>query len=86
MSAGVIMANIIWNIMNTKCGMLPAMSGFGAPPTPASPTQDSPPIQAFPGANASEYPSIAHCTVISPSAMKLILMVLMALLSLTSPP
>jgi hypothetical protein len=43
-SAGVMIANIIWKIMNTEWGMVFEYASNGSPPTPRRPIQSSPPM------------------------------------------
>ena len=81
-SAAVITANVPWNAMNSTWGIVPC----GSSVTPRSRLKLSPPSQAVPGANASEYPSIAHATPAKPNEMKLIIIVFSAFLDRTSPP
>ncbi len=44
MSAGVITANMAWKSMKLECGMVADSEASGASPTPASPSQESPPM------------------------------------------
>ena len=50
---GVMIANIIWKSMNTRCGMS-SEYGPASAPTLRNPSQSSPPMIALPGANARE--------------------------------
>ena len=49
MSAGVMTANVIWNVMNTVSGMVPLSESTV---TPARNIFESPPMNAFPSSNA----------------------------------
>jgi len=85
-SAGVMMANMPWNIAWAWRGIVAAYAGSGSTPTPLKPSQANPPNQALPCPNAIEYPTSTHCTLITPSATMLIIMVLSTLLGRTRPP
>ena len=50
MSAAVMMANVPWKHMKSRCGIVPCSDR----PTPLRKTRDVSPIQSLPGANASE--------------------------------
>jgi hypothetical protein len=53
MSAGVMIANIIWKSMNAWCGMVLEYASNGSTPTPLSPIQSRPPmIPPLSGPNA----------------------------------
>ena len=82
MSAAVMIANVPWKHMKSRCGIVPCSER----PTPFRKTRDVSPIQLFPGAKASEYPMVAQSTPTNPSEMKLIIIVLSAFLERTSPP
>ena len=60
MSAGVMTANIAWNIICASCGMSGEYAENGENHTPRRPSHCSPPMIGFPGANASEYSTIAQ--------------------------
>ena len=49
-SAAVMIANVPWKHMNSRCGIVPC----GSSPTPLRKTRDRSPIQLLPGANDSE--------------------------------
>src|SRR5688572_1685288 len=62
MSAGVMIANIIWNTMKAWCGTVAAYAAFGSMPTPRSASQSSPPMTPpMSGPNASVQPHSTHC-------------------------
>jgi hypothetical protein len=64
-SAGVMMANVSWNIANTFCethGSVP-----GALVTPLKKMKSSPPMTAFPGANDRLKPIAHHRMVTRPA-------------------
>ncbi len=82
MSAAVMIANVPWNAMKSRCGMLPR----GSSPTPARRASESPPENADPGPNAIEYPASAQPTPTNPSDETLIISVLRAFLDRTRPP
>ena len=51
-SAVVMMQNVAWKAMNSRCGIVCPSRGSKA--TPESPTWSRPPTMALPGANAIE--------------------------------
>ena len=81
-SAAVMIANVPWNAMNNRCGIVP----WASSPTPRSPTKANPPTIGEPGAKAKEYPASAHSTATGPSDTKLIIIVLSAFFARTIPP
>ncbi len=84
--ATVMPANIAWKAAKSRCGSSAEYVGLGAPVTPANPTHSKPPIQDDPGPKARLYPIRTHWTVTTPSAPRLMSMVLRALLVRTRPP
>jgi hypothetical protein len=68
--------------MNRRCGIAP----FGWRSTSLSNTLWIPPMNCPPGQKASEYPPIAQRMPTTPSAAKLIIMVLSAFFERTRPP
>ena len=54
MSAGVMIANISWNMACACSGMVAAYAGSGSTPTPRNPSQASPPHRGEPWPNAIE--------------------------------
>ena len=86
MSAGVMMANIIWYAMKRIWGIVWA-SGAGSTPTPASPRWAKPPtIPPMSGPNASVYPKNTHWRLMTAIRTKLWASRLRTFLDLTSPP
>ena len=86
MSAGVMIANMSWNIANTVCGMVGARPALGVRPTPRNPIQSSPPMRwKWSGPNASEYTNAHHRTPTRAMATKLCMNVLSAFLAWTMP-
>jgi hypothetical protein len=81
-----MIANIIWNAMKTRCGIVGPYVSCGISPTPPSPPHCNPPSSVPPGPNAIEYPTSAHSSAMIPRARKLIFIVLIVFLSRTSPP
>ena len=76
-SAGVMMANIIWKTANS-------ISSPGS--MPDSPTSERSPTRALPSPNAMLYPHRTHTTLTTAMLMKLSMMVLMTLRLRTRPP
>ena len=84
-SAGVMMANIIWNMTNSRVGM-PVSSYISFTSIPESPRAPRPPMKLFPSANERLYAHSTHTTLTTAMATKLYMMVLTVFLALTSPP
>src|SRR5699024_364639 len=85
-SAGVIIANIIWNAAYTRCGILSAY-GPASQPTPFNPSQSKLPITppwSLP--NESEYPKSVHIDTDNPMIATQAIIVFTTFFLLTSPP
>src|ERR1700761_4489465 len=85
-SAGVMIANISWYTMNVCSGIVAAYAVFGATPPPRRNTLCSPPINALPVPNASEYSTNAHNTVTTAIMAKVCIIVPSTFFFRTRPP
>ena len=85
-SAGVMIAKVIWKVMNTDSGMVPLRESL---PMPARNRFPSPPTKALrspPSLKASEYPMTIHSTVIRQAVAKLCMTVDSTFFLRTMPP
>ncbi len=89
MSAGVIAANISWNIANNMNGIVTAYTADGAWPTPLKKAKSRPPIRPSPltsGPKASVNPTITQTMLTNARPKKLCIVVDSTFLRRTSPP
>ena len=81
-----MIANIAWNMAWAWRGIVAAYAGSGSSPTPLNATHERPPHKGVPCANAIEYPTSTHWTLMTPSATTLIIIVLSEFFGRTRPP
>ncbi len=87
MSAGVMTANMHWNIMNVRCGRFSAGEPMLSMPTPFRKAKSKPPMRPpMSVPKDREYPQTAQSTETSPSMMNDCMMVARTFLERTSPP